>query len=142
MSTLPTFTHLSDEERKTLFESMEPSRFDAGAVIITQGALQGTMYLVESGNVRVERPPNEGEGTGPVLIAELGPGEVFGEMSFLDRAPASATVTAISDVELRGIGRAEIDQVTTGDSGFPGRFYKCLALTLVDKLRATSRRIS
>ena len=143
MATQPTFIQLRDSERDLLFKSMEARSFKTGDVIITQGALQGTMYVVEKGRVRVERRGKLADGsTGNIFISTVGPGEVFGEMSFVDRAPASATVTAETDVELLGIGRAEIDRVSNGDPAFPGRFYHCLALVLVDRLRSTSRRLS
>lgn len=143
MATRPAFIQLTDSERELLFASMAPRTFKAGDVIITQGALQGTMYVVQEGRVRVERHPNPSEGeTDRVFIATVGPGEIFGEMSFIDRAPASATVTAETAVKLLGIGRAEIDGVASDDPGFPGRFYHCLALILVDRLRETSRRLS
>ena len=126
-----------------MFKSMEPRPFKAGDIIITQGALQGTMFIVQKGEVRVERRGKvAGGGTGNIFISTVGPGEVFGEMSFVDRAPASASVTAITDVELLGVGRAEIDKLADSDSEFPGRFFHCLALVLVDRLRETSRRLS
>lgn len=143
------FTKLTAEERETLFQSMQPRSFRAGHEIITQGALQGTMYLLVKGEVKVERHPTTDADERPnvkaseiVRIAELGPGQVFGEMSFLDRAPASATVIAVTDIEVLAIGRAEIEQVSAKDRTFPDRFYQCLAMALVDKLRATSRRLS
>jgi len=143
------FTQLTEDERRTLFQSMQPRSFRAGEVIVSQGALQGTMFLLVKGEVKVERHPNEDgderetvKAAEIVRIAELGPGQDFGEMSFLDRAPASATVTALTDIEVLGIGRAEIDQIAAKDRTFPDRFYQCLALALVDKLRVTSRRLS
>ena len=143
------FTQLSDAERETMFQSMRPRSFRAGEAIISQGALQGTMYLLVKGEVKVERHPTADaderenvKASDTVLIAELGPGQIFGEMSFLDRAPSSATVTAVTDIEVLAVGRAEIDQIAAKDRTFPDRFYQCLAMALVDKLRATSRRLS
>jgi CRP-like cAMP-binding protein len=143
------FTQLTDAERETLFQSVAPRTFRAGEAIITQGALQATMYVLVKGEVKVERHATgdaderpRAKGSEVVHIAELGPGQVFGEMSFLDRAPSSATVTALTDIEVLAIGRAEIDRIAAMDRTFPDRFYQCLAMALVDKLRATSRRLS
>ena len=143
------FAKLTDKEGQTLFQSMQPRSFAAGHEIITQGALQGTMYLVVKGELKVERHPTTDadereyvKASNAVLIAELGPGQVIGEMSFLDRAPAGATVTALTDIEVLAIGRAEIEQIRAMDQTFPDRFYQCLAMSLVEKLRATSRRLS
>ena len=51
--------------------------------------------IIENGNVEV-LTPCDGEN---VVIAELGKGERFGEMSMIDDAPRSATVTATEDTD-------------------------------------------
>ena len=143
MALQASFTHLTEEELKTLYQSVESQPFGAGEVIVREGALQGTMYVITRGKVRIERLAADGPAPDvPVVMAHLGLGMVFGEMSFLDRAPASATVVAETDVEVKGIGRAEIDRISSADGTFTSRFYHCLALTLVDKLRATTRRLA
>ncbi len=142
MATHSTFTQLSEEERRILFEASPPRKYTKGDEIVRQGALQGTMFVIVSGDVKVERHSEDGDRGERVVVDRLGPGQVFGEMSFLDREPCSATVIAESDVEVRGIGRKEIDDISRRDSSFQGRFFHCLALTLVDKLRQTSSRLS
>ncbi|MHB8621477.1 MAG: Crp/Fnr family transcriptional regulator [Chloroflexota bacterium] len=72
-------------------------RFPAGAALMSQGDSSETLHLIRSGWVRVER--GHPQMTAPVLLAELGPGEVVGEMGVLDGAPRSATVVAIDSVE-------------------------------------------
>ncbi len=52
--------------------------------------------IIENGNVEVSTP-RDGEN---VVIAEFGKGEIFGEMSMIDDAPRSATVTATEDTAL------------------------------------------
>lgn len=71
-------------------------RFGAGETLMRQGETSRTMYVITSGRVRVERwLPDERS----VTLAELGMGDVVGEMGLLDGAPRSATVTALEDVE-------------------------------------------
>lgn len=72
-------------------------QFAAGAVLIRQGDISDCIHVIISGRVRVERShPNE---TDPLLLAELGPGEVVGEIGIATGAPRSATVIAIEDTE-------------------------------------------
>jgi CRP-like cAMP-binding protein len=71
--------------------------FPMGNVLMRQGDVSETMYVILKGRVQVERShPQLSEA---ITLAVLGPGEVVGEMGLLDHEPRSATVTAIEDVE-------------------------------------------
>ena len=81
--------------------------FEAGSVLMRQGDDSDCMHVIVSGQVRVEREePRLGN---PILLAELGPGEIVGELGVVLGAPRSATVTALEDTEtmkLRAISRS------------------------------------
>ncbi|MCP5371085.1 MAG: EAL domain-containing protein [Hyphomicrobiales bacterium] len=85
-------------------------KYAAGEVIFRAGEMGRDAYLIERGRVRVTLPrttTHSGQAGGDeVVIAELGPGEIFGEMSMIDDAPRSATVTAVEDTEAIVILRA------------------------------------
>jgi CRP/FNR family transcriptional regulator, cyclic AMP receptor protein len=71
--------------------------FSVGTVLMRQGDVSETMYVILRGKVHVERShPQLSEA---ITLAVLGLGEVVGEMGLLDREPRSATVTALEDVE-------------------------------------------
>ncbi len=72
-------------------------RFTADSQLMRQGDMSDCMYIVAKGRVRVER--NHPDLTEPLVLAELGPGDVVGEMGVLDDEPRSATVTALEDTE-------------------------------------------
>jgi len=74
---------------------MRTLNFRAGDTIISEGETGGTAYLINSGSVKV----TVGEGASARTVAELGAGEVFGEMSLIDPAPRSASVQALTDSE-------------------------------------------
>ncbi|MBT7249719.1 MAG: EAL domain-containing protein [Rhodospirillaceae bacterium] len=63
-------------------------------------------YFIERGRVQVSLPKDDGE----TIIAELGKGEIFGEMSMIDDVPRSATVTAVEDTEVIVIQRSRFIQ--------------------------------
>ena len=63
-----------------------PVDFPAGHVIARQGEIGTGFFVVVSGEVRVVRDG--------AVVARLGPGEFFGELSVLDRMPRNATVVA------------------------------------------------
>ena len=87
------------------------------------------------GQVRIERTV----GDKTVEIARLANGSVFGEMSFLDKAGASASVVADGSVGVIHIKNEDIDELIEGDPAFGSRFYHSLAITLSRRLRATNR---
>ena len=72
-----------------LAEVATPVDFPAGHVIARQGEIGTGFFVVIEGMVRVVR---DGE-----ILARLGPGEFFGELSVLDRMPRNASVIADSE---------------------------------------------
>lgn len=97
-----------------------------GEVIVRQGELGECMYVVQSGEVEVV---TQREGM-EVPLRRLGRGEVFGEMSLLDREVRSATVRAVGEARLLTVDKAT----------FFGRVHEdpTLALHIV---RSMARRI-
>jgi extracellular factor (EF) 3-hydroxypalmitic acid methyl ester biosynthesis protein len=74
-------------------------------------------------------------------LAILGPGESFGEMSFVDDAPTSARVVAHTAVKLRVIDLGVVDNLSEVDPSFGSRLYRSLAAILAERLRITSTEI-
>ena len=74
-------------------------------------------------------------------IARLGAGEIIGEMSFVDSAPPSATVTAIGEGLALFLDKQAVSLKLETDLAFGCRFYRALAVFLADRLRGTVRRI-
>jgi CRP/FNR family cyclic AMP-dependent transcriptional regulator len=75
--------------------------------------------------------------TGDKRIATLFPGEILGEMSFVDSRPPSATVTAVRDSLVLDIPRTELSQRLVENIGFNARLYRSLAIFLAHRLRDT-----
>ncbi|UCF36736.1 MAG: cyclic nucleotide-binding domain-containing protein [Acidobacteriota bacterium] len=83
-------------------QSVVEKRFPAGETIFEQGDFPDRLYLIGSGQADVIR--RDGNGT-EVLLAQLGPGEVFGEMGVLGNVPRTATVRASTELEVLSIHR-------------------------------------
>ena len=67
--------------------------FNPDDIIVKQGEYDQAVYVVVFGRVRVTKV--SAENPSDVSIAELGPGEVFGELAVLESLPRSATVVAL-----------------------------------------------
>jgi len=70
--------------------------FPAGATVFQEGSLDKEMYFILAGRIRLERRA----GRVRKALAELGPGDYFGEMAPLVDAPRAATAVACEDAEL------------------------------------------
>src|SRR5271166_4805466 len=73
------------------------------------------------------------------LIARMGAGEIVGEVSLVDSAPASATITARGDSYALFLDKKILLERLEREDGFASRFYRALAIFLADRLRATRR---
>ena len=80
--------------------------FPAGSQIMRQGEPGESLYVIMGGVVRVER--EHPAITQSLVLAELGAGEVVGEMALLDGDPRSATVTALENTETLEISAADL----------------------------------
>ena len=74
-----------------------------------QGDVSQSLHIILQGSVRVERA--HPQIIRPVVLAQLGPGDVVGEMGVLDREPRSATVTALTAVETLELDAPTLAQV-------------------------------
>ena len=73
-----------------------------------EGATGRSLYQVISGRVEVQKEVQPGHS---IHVAELGPGEVFGEMTLFQGAPRSATVRALEDSRLLRVDRAGVREL-------------------------------
>jgi CRP/FNR family transcriptional regulator len=70
-------------------------KFKAGTNLIKENDLSRKLFILNKGKVRVYKTYMDGK----ITLAVLGPGEIFGELSFFDAKPRSASVEAVTDVE-------------------------------------------
>jgi CRP-like cAMP-binding protein len=104
------FNSLPFEDLTDLARGCRRRQFSAGTAFIREGEIGDEMYVIDRGRVRVERSEGLG-GKRSIVLAELGPGEVVGEMGVLDREPRSATVRAVTDIEVLELTAAWLDKV-------------------------------
>lgn len=86
------FAHVSPEALAACAASLRVRRYRRGETIFHQGDPGDSLYIVESGSVKIVLPSPEGEEG--AIIATLGRGDFFGELALLDGAPHSATAVA------------------------------------------------
>jgi CRP/FNR family transcriptional regulator, cyclic AMP receptor protein len=126
------FGLLTDADVEWMARNGARRRLRDGEAVITQGKQADTLVLLLEGEFVVTA-----EGFGQV--ATMGVGEIVGEISLVDSAPPSATVTARGDCTALFLDKATLMHKLDSDPGFGSRFYRALAVFLADRLRATRR---
>jgi extracellular factor (EF) 3-hydroxypalmitic acid methyl ester biosynthesis protein len=101
------------------------------------GKVPSSLFIVLEGlvGVRVDALGND-------FLRTLGPGQMVGEMSFLENKPASATVVAIENSLLLAISRSTLESKLVSDPQFAARLYRALARLLSERLRGTMAALS
>ena len=101
---------LPPEEMEEVLLCVQPVQFAAGATIFHRGDAGDALYLIVSGQVAV-LANNHADATESALLARLTEGQSFGEMALLTGEPRTATVTALTEVELLKIAREHFDEL-------------------------------
>jgi CRP/FNR family cyclic AMP-dependent transcriptional regulator len=104
----PLFSGLDDEVASALESSMSSSSLRRGDILFSEGDDGNQLYVVTEGKIKLGRTSQDGREN---LLAILGPGQMFGELSFFDPGPRSATATAVTDVELKSLGHEALSPV-------------------------------
>jgi CRP/FNR family transcriptional regulator, cyclic AMP receptor protein len=104
---IPLFEGLSDDELRALAERTVPRAFPKNAIVVNEGDLTDSLYLILAGRVKVYL----GDENGKELVLDIkGPGQYFGEM-VLDEKARSATVMTLEPAQFATLTRAEFTAV-------------------------------
>lgn len=103
MNTSALFQPFNKKDRKSLVEKFRARDVRKGEVLIREGQKSDGLYVLLSGEVEVKK--------GTTSLAQLKEGEVFGEMSLLNKSPASATVAATKRTSLLRLPREDFDAI-------------------------------
>ena len=107
LARVPLFKRLDAHELEHLAEEIDQVNYKAGETIFHEHDHGDALYVLEEGSVRiwvVDEDVNE------VTLAELKPGEFFGELAVLDRGERSTNATAITDIHLHRLSSDDFQQ--------------------------------
>ncbi|MEM9736361.1 MAG: cyclic nucleotide-binding domain-containing protein [Pseudomonadota bacterium] len=120
---------LEDRDLIWLSEAGGLRQLAPGEALVEAGREISDLFFVTDGSFTVTF---EGR-----RIAELGTGDVVGEMSFVEKRPPSTTVTALAPSRVLAVPRGAMLQAFRSDPAMAARFYRALAVFLSDRLRTT-----
>ena len=127
LSGIPLFAGLPAEELATLGGALRRRACRAGEVIFRQDDPGTSLYVIESGVVKIQRTSPDGR---QVILAILWAGDFFGELALLDGEPRSADAVAKDDCALLVLDRGDFL-----------RFIERYPLAATRLLAALSRRL-
>jgi len=131
----PLFAALDDEAAAALIDTMSPSHLERGDVLFHEGDQGDRLYVIGEGKIKLGRSSSDGREN---LVAILGPGEMFGELSLFDPGPRTMTATAVAETQLLGLGNDSLTGLLTGRP----EVAKALLAALAQRLRRTNEHLA
>ena len=122
----PLLAGLTLPQLRTLYDSFHPRRVRAGTALTEAGATSSELFVVLRGKMQVSH--------GDQKLATIGAGSWIGEMALLTDAPASATVSAITDLAVLSISHEAFRHLLDTHPDLRGAFYEHFAAELARRL--------
>jgi CRP-like cAMP-binding protein len=117
LAEVPLFSACSRKDLEKIARASDEVEVSAGRKLVEEGHLGHEFFLILEGKAAVSRSGK--------AVAEVGPGQYFGELALLDRGPRTATVVADTDMKLLVLGQREFLGVL---DEIPGLAYKLLRI--------------
>jgi CRP/FNR family transcriptional regulator, cyclic AMP receptor protein len=92
LRSIPLFKNVSDDELRQIAPFADEANVEAGTVLVREGDFSYEFFAIEEGEAEVTR--------GGDHVADLGPGDFFGEIGLLEKDLRTASVEAKSDMQL------------------------------------------
>jgi cAMP-dependent protein kinase regulator len=104
---MPLFAELDAQQVQLIAAQLREETYEPGAMIIRQGEIGETFYVIESGRVQIS-VDQDGE---EKVVAERGPGEYVGEIALLLEMPRTATVKALTETHILTLHKGDFDRL-------------------------------
>ena len=129
------FRGLDPSARGLLAKQFEPQAIPGGAVLMRQGDPADALFLVSVGRFRVSIERDDGTET---VVAELGRGDIVGELALITDDPRSATVTAVRDSQVLRLDTTAFTQLVSTNPAIQREFTTEVIRRLVRSFREGS----
>ena len=131
---VPLLSSLNEQQLETLAAGSARRNFPKGRTIVSEGEPSQSLYILLSGRAKVQRSDSEGK---EVILAVLGSGDFFGEMSLIDDAPRSASVITLESCDFMAINKDSFKSMLLQSNEM------CMAVMkgLVRRLREADKKI-
>jgi CRP-like cAMP-binding protein len=103
LKSVPLFSSLSDDARREFAVWVNEMKVSKGKRLVEEGDYAYDLFVIEDGEAEVSR---DGE-----HVADLGPGDFFGEMGVLSKGQRNATVEAKTDMRLLTLSHWDVERL-------------------------------
>jgi CRP/FNR family transcriptional regulator, cyclic AMP receptor protein len=134
LKNIPLFADLSETDRQALAAELSHLQFKKGDAIFFEGDPGQTLYIVESGNVRIYLHTEDGQETSVNVCTS---GDIFGELAVIDGLPRSASAIALEDSVVLALNREQFRECTRRYPQLAFNFLKALSV----RVRYNTRQI-
>ncbi|HEX2122817.1 MAG TPA: cyclic nucleotide-binding domain-containing protein [Thermoanaerobaculia bacterium] len=133
----PLFRYFTEEERERVESFGEIKRIAQDAYLIRAGEIDSTLFAIEDGHLDIVAM-RDGE---PAVVATVGPGDVLGEVSFIDDSPRGVSVKAGEETTVRAWDKRTLSEKLAFEPQLLAKFAVAMSELLVERLRDVSRRV-
>jgi CRP-like cAMP-binding protein len=130
----PLLVHLTPDQLERIAKVGEVESYNPAEQIVVEGSLGDALFLILSGQVAVHK--------GPQTFATLSAGDFFGEMSLVEPAPRSATVTSMSATFVFRLPHDALRELISSDPHVASVLLVQVVKTLSDRLRRANQMLS
>ncbi|MCP4427896.1 MAG: Crp/Fnr family transcriptional regulator [Chloroflexi bacterium] len=102
------FADIADGQLKAIAQDIVPRRYEQGDIIFHEGDPGHSLYLVQSGQIRIFINGMDGSETSVILFGK--PGDIFGELAVIDGLTRSASAVALDKTVLCTMSRENFRQ--------------------------------
>ena len=129
MRRAPLFAGLDQESAESLIAQMTTTHMERGDILFHEGVPGDRLYVLGEGKIKLGQSSPDGREN---ILAVLGPGEMFGELSLFDPGPRTATATAVAETQVLALSTEQLREYLSGRPQ--------VALTLLAALARRLRR--
>ena len=135
---LDIFEHLRQEDAHWILASSELKTISANSLLVREDDPSDSIFFIADGLFEVYVFSDL---TGQIKVGQLGPGEVIGEISWLDHKPVSASVRAVETSSVIVLSTASLDRKLADDPAFAARLLRGIATITAERLRRTTAQV-
>lgn len=139
LKTVRLFEAFAEPELLAFAARLHEKVLKKGQVLFREGDTGEEMYVVRQGTIVISKAV-----TGRVeqVLARLGPGDFFGEMSLFDHSPRSATIQADTDAGLLALDRDNLNLLIEVNPRAAAAFFHSLVQVFIERLRDSGNLVA
>ena len=132
----PLFRYFTPAERSRIEAMAKIFTLEEGALLIDEGEDDSTLFAVEDGHLDVVISRKDS----PKVVASVGPGDVLGEVSFIDDSPRTVSVIAGEETRIRAWNKTKLTTELAKEPELLAKLAIALNELLVERLRQAVQR--